>query len=79
MKNILIEGHRGYCSKYPENTLISFEAAMELGVDTFEFDVWLTADKVPERTWNFTVEAMKRVRAMERDRILAENRAKYMK
>ena len=47
MKNIIIEGHRGYCSKYPENTLISFEAAMELGVDAFEFDVWLTADKVP--------------------------------
>ena len=33
----------------------------------------------PERTWNFTVEAMKRIRSMERDRILAENRAKYMK
>jgi hypothetical protein len=37
------------------------------------------AAKNPERTWNFTVEAMKRIRAMERDRILAENRAKYMK
>jgi len=47
MKNIIIEGHRGYCSKYPENTLISFEAAMELGVDAFEFDIWLTSDKVP--------------------------------
>ena len=47
MKNIIIEGHRGYCSKYPENTLISFEAAMDLGVDAFEFDVWLTSDKVP--------------------------------
>ena len=47
MKNIIVEGHRGYCSKYPENTLISFEAAMDLGVDAFEFDVWLTSDKVP--------------------------------
>ena len=47
MKNIIVEGHRGYCAKYPENTLISFEAALELGVDAIEFDVWLTADKVP--------------------------------
>ena len=37
------------------------------------------AAKNPERTWNVTVEAMKRIRSMERDRILAENRAKYMK
>ena len=47
MKNIIVEGHRGYAAKYPENTLISFEAAMDLGVDAFEFDVWLTSDKVP--------------------------------
>lgn len=47
MKNIVVEGHRGYCAKYPENTLVSFEAALELGVDAIEFDVWLTKDKVP--------------------------------
>ena len=47
MKNIIVEGHRGYCAKYPENTLVSFEAAIELGVDAVEFDVWLTSDKVP--------------------------------
>ena len=47
MKNIIVEGHRGYAAKYPENTLISFEAAMDLGVDAFEFDVWLTSDKIP--------------------------------
>ena len=47
MKNILIEGHRGYCARYPENTLISFEAAIDLGVDAMEFDVWLSKDKVP--------------------------------
>ena len=47
MKKIVVEGHRGYCAKYPENTLISFEAALDLGVDAIEFDVWLTSDKVP--------------------------------
>lgn len=45
--NLYIEGHRGFCALYPENTLLSFEKAIELGVDTFEFDVWLSKDKVP--------------------------------
>ena len=31
----------------------------------------------PERTWNITVEAMRRIRDVERDRIWAENRKKY--
>ncbi|MBQ9086080.1 MAG: hypothetical protein IJY47_02715 [Clostridia bacterium] len=47
MKRILVEGHQGYYAKYPGNTMISFEAALKLGVDAIEFDVWLTADKVP--------------------------------
>lgn len=45
--SIIVEGHRGYCAKYPENTMISFEAAIDMGVDAIEFDVWLTSDKVP--------------------------------
>ena len=47
MSKVLAEGHRGYCSEYPENTMISFEAALDLPVDSFEFDIWLTSDKVP--------------------------------
>lgn len=47
MKKIIVEGHRGYAAKYPENTLISYEAAIDLGVDCFEFDIWLSKDKVP--------------------------------
>ncbi|MBQ9112593.1 MAG: glycerophosphodiester phosphodiesterase [Clostridia bacterium] len=47
MKTVLVEGHRGFCAEYPENTLVSFEAALELGVDAIEFDVWLTSDKIP--------------------------------
>lgn len=47
MNKTIVEGHRGYCAKYPENTLISFEAALDLGVDAVEFDIWLTKDKVP--------------------------------
>ena len=47
MRNIYIEGHRGACALYPENTLLSYEKAMELPLDVFEFDIWLTSDKVP--------------------------------
>ena len=44
-KNIIVAGHRGYRAKYPENTLISFQKALELGVDMIEFDLNLTRDK----------------------------------
>lgn len=47
MPVILAEGHRGFCARYPENTLPSFRAAVELGVDAIEFDVWLSSDKIP--------------------------------
>ena len=42
--HIPVLGHRGIFSKYPENTLISFEAAIKLGVDLIEFDINVTAD-----------------------------------
>jgi glycerophosphoryl diester phosphodiesterase len=47
MDRVITEGHRGYCAKYPENTLVSFRAAMDLAVDFIEFDIWLSQDKVP--------------------------------
>ncbi|MCQ2430748.1 MAG: glycerophosphodiester phosphodiesterase [Clostridia bacterium] len=46
-RHIFIEGHRGFCAMYPENTLLSYEKAIDLGVDAFEFDIWLSKDKVP--------------------------------
>lgn len=36
--------HRGFSAKYPENTLIAFEKAIEAGCDGIELDVRLTAD-----------------------------------
>ena len=36
--------HRGFSGKYPENTLLSFEKALELGVDAIELDVQLSRD-----------------------------------
>lgn len=39
-----IIGHRGFASNYPENSLIGFEKAAQLGVDGVELDVHLTQD-----------------------------------
>ncbi|MFP4597328.1 MAG: glycerophosphodiester phosphodiesterase family protein [Persicimonas sp.] len=39
-----IQGHRGAAGLKPENTLPSFEAALDLGVDTLELDVLLSND-----------------------------------
>ena len=40
-----IIGHRGYHAKYPENTLVSFEASIKAGVDMIELDVMLSRDR----------------------------------
>ena len=34
--NVLVAGHRGIRAKYPENTMLSFRKAIELGVDMIE-------------------------------------------
>jgi glycerophosphoryl diester phosphodiesterase len=37
--------HRGYRAKYPENTLVSFKAALDAGVQMIELDVALSRDR----------------------------------
>jgi glycerophosphoryl diester phosphodiesterase len=39
--------HRGYAYRYPENTLLAIQAAVEAGAHFVEFDVLMTADQVP--------------------------------
>ena len=36
--------HRGFSGKYPENTMLAFRKAIEVGVDGIELDVHLTKD-----------------------------------
>lgn len=43
-KNIYVAAHRGWCSKYPENTILAFEKAIELDVDQLELDIRISAD-----------------------------------
>lgn len=40
-------GHRGAKGHLPENTLVSFQKAIDLGADMIELDVRLSFDKVP--------------------------------
>jgi glycerophosphoryl diester phosphodiesterase len=42
---MMIIGHRGAAALEPENTLISIERAMDIGVDAVEIDVHLSKDK----------------------------------
>jgi glycerophosphoryl diester phosphodiesterase len=42
--NIYVAAHRGWSSKYPENTMIAFKKAVELGVDQIETDIRVTKD-----------------------------------
>ena len=45
MEKILVAGHRGSCGEYAENTLVSFQAALDFGVDMIETDIHMTRDK----------------------------------
>ncbi len=42
-----IVAHRGIATEAPENTIASFQKAVELGADAIELDVRLTADRIP--------------------------------
>lgn len=43
-KNI---AHRGASGNYPENTMLAFEKAVEIGCDGIETDIQLTKDNIP--------------------------------
>ncbi len=43
-KNIWVAAHRGWCAGYPENTMVAYRKAVELGVDQLEIDVRMTKD-----------------------------------
>ncbi|MFL2105739.1 glycerophosphodiester phosphodiesterase [Desemzia sp. FAM 23991] len=37
--------HRGFSGKYPENTMLAFQKAFEIGIDGIELDIQLTKDQ----------------------------------
>lgn len=43
----VLVAHRGYSGRYPENTLLSYDAAYQHGARYMELDLQMTADNVP--------------------------------
>ena len=43
----LFIAHRGFSTRYPENTLVAFTAAVDAGAQMIELDVCLTKDRQP--------------------------------
>ena len=46
-RQIELIAHRGYAARFPENTLESIAAAVDVGARWVEFDIQLTADGIP--------------------------------
>ncbi|UCH21472.1 MAG: glycerophosphodiester phosphodiesterase, partial [Deltaproteobacteria bacterium] len=51
-----IIAHRGYRARYPENTIIAFQAALDAGVPMIELDVTLSKDRKPVVIHDATLE-----------------------
>lgn len=43
-KNIFVAAHRGWSTDYPENSMLAYQKAVELGVDQIEMDIRVTKD-----------------------------------
>lgn len=43
----ILVAHRGYSGRYPENTLLSYQAAYQHGARYMELDLQMTSDRVP--------------------------------
>ena len=80
--NVWIQGY-GFPRGREEEIIQATEAAYDAGARTilsWSFGAGESNDyrsENPQRSWDATVEGMRRIRGFERDRILAENRAKY--
>jgi len=71
----LIIGHRGAAARAPENTLPSFQLALEHGADAFELDVHTSSDGVPVVIHDPTLERTTRLTGPVAARTAAELRA----
>jgi len=58
MSHFEIVAHRGIPNEVPENTLIAYQLAIDLGAEAVEMDVRLTADRVPVIYHYFYLEEM---------------------
>lgn len=71
----LVAAHRGGAQLWPENSLLAFRGALELGVDFVETDVHLTADGEVLVLHDATLDRTTTGKGAVRERTLAEIRA----
>ena len=71
-KRILVLGHRGYSSRYTENTLKAFHEAIKAGADGVELDVRLSLDKIPVVFHDATLDRLSEVEGKIGDYTLKE-------
>lgn len=69
---IVVAGHRGYKSTYPENTLLSFKRAMEVGCHMVEFDLRMSKDREVVVIHDTTVDRTTNGSGEVREKTLAE-------
>lgn len=67
----LIVAHRGASGEMPENTLVAFRRALEIGVDAVELDVHLTSDGEPVVIHDPMLDRTTDGRGLVRDQTLA--------
>lgn len=75
-KETLLIGHRGFSSKYPENTTEAFKGAVESGFDGIECDVWEAANGDLMVHHDSTIERMCGVKKYTW-KVNSKNRKKY--
>lgn len=63
----MLIAHRGYSGRYPENTLLSYQAAYQHGARYVELDLQLTVDRVPVLHHDISLKRMAGVDADIRD------------
>ncbi|MFA4646266.1 glycerophosphodiester phosphodiesterase family protein [Pyrococcus kukulkanii] len=71
-ERVIVLGHRGWIGKYPENTLLAFQKAIESGADGVEFDVWLTKDGEAIIMHDETIDRTSNMRGRQKDMMLEE-------
>ena len=64
--------HRGFHTQLPENTLPAFGAAVALGAEEIEFDLWETADGVPVAIHDKNLERVSDGTGLVREKTFAE-------
>lgn len=53
---IILAAHRGWSARYPENTLVSYRAALAEDIDEIELDIHLSRDGIPVLIHDYTVD-----------------------